>query len=1062
MLKIIARWIIPGLIVILGGTSLAVMATAATISSDLGARSTRALTASGTKWAEISFDARDATLFGTVADPVQVEAARQLIAELHGVRSVLTQVDIAPLARPYPFTASIDNGVIGLSGGVPNAATRQQLLAGVAAKDLGLELRSGQPDRLAWRAGVDFAVAQLDFLDQGDFTLSDLSLSVRGRAKSEQAHGQILQALRDNVPPGIDLGTVAIAAPLVSPYQWSAQSDGLKISISGFVPDQALADQLRAADVAGLPIATALSLASGEPPAFAKTARLLLTSLGQLEHGSATIIDDYSTLSGAPPNQLVAQAIFDDVTPTGTIVVLEPPKIANYRFAATLAANAALVFDGFVPDEAMRERLGKLTKANVAALVLGRGAPARFQSAVDFGLDALGKMSSGQFEIQNNNVTIAGVARSVTDYEALLGMAATGAPQGLVLSKAAFVPPAAENYGWRADKDAQGLITLSGYVPDSKARAELAEAAANVSKDISVYASGEPPRFTASAAIGLSMLQNLASGSLAYDGSNWALAGQAATEADLAEVQAAFATEGLAKADWLLAVTGPQPEISPYVWSASKDDGGNIAFSGNLPNAGLQRYLVVHVGGKAVDNTNIGAGAPTGFAGTVTAGVDALLSLDSGTLEFDGARWALKGSAPSSVRDSVLENLADQVEIADWAVSITVVEPVVVAVVPYVWTAVRSADGGTILSGEVPTDSLRRFAAVRAGKVTSDTTNLRPNAPVGFTEDLLAGLDALNMLDAGTVGFDGTNWSISGELATEATPELVTAALDAATTPTAAWALQLTVKPLAPVVPEPVVAIVPVATAEPAPPVEPSDDPNYHFAASRDASGVVTMTGQVPADATRRYFAVIAQGSSDKLEIAPNAPAGFIAAATEGLRSLGQLSEGQLAFAAGKWSLVGKVADVAQRDVVSAAIAALPDAAIWTVTLSAPPLIDACRAKIAGFIQNNTILFQSGAAVISAASEPALDELGQDLAICPDTVVQIEGHTDADGDEDVNLGLSVARAEAVVEALIARNVEPTRLYAVGYGESQPIASNETSAGKRQNRRIVVTILDEHY
>ncbi len=1062
MLKIIARWIIPGLIVVLGGTSLAVMATAATISSDLGARSTRALAASGANWAEITFDARDATLFGTIADPAQVEAARLLVAELHGVRSVLTQVDIALLARPYPFTASIENGVIGLSGGVPNAATRQQLLAGVAAKDLGLQLRSGQPDRLAWRAGVDFAVAQLDFLDQGDFTLSDLSLSVRGRAKSEQAHGQILQALRDNVPPGIQLGTVTIAAPLVSPYQWSAQSDGSKISISGFVPDQALADQLRAADVAGLPIATALSLASGEPPAFAKTARLLLTSLGQLEHGSATIIDDYSTLTGAPPNQLVAQAIFDDVTPTGTIVVLEPPKIQNYRFAATLAASNALIFDGFVPDEATRERLGKLNKANVAALVLGRGAPERFQSAIDFGLDALGKMSSGQFEIQNNRVTIAGVARSVADYESLLEMAATGAPQGLVLSKAAFVPPAAETYAWRADKDAQGLITLSGYVPDSKARAELAEAAANISKDTSIYASGVPPRFTASAVIGLSMLRNLASGSVAFDGSNWALEGQAATEADLAEVQAAFATEGLAKADWLIAVTGPQPEISPYVWSASKDDGGNIAFSGYVPNAGLQRYLVVHVGGKAVDNTDIGAGAPTGFAGAVTAGVDALLSLDSGTLEFDGARWTLKGKAPGSARDTLLANLADQVEIADWAVSITIVEPVVVAVVPYVWTAVRSADGGTILSGEVPTDSLRRFAAVRAGKVTSDTTSLRPEAPFGFTEDILAALDALNMLGAGTVGFDGTNWSISGELAAEATPELVTAALDAATTPAAAWVLQLTVKPPAPVIPEPVVEIVPVVTPEVVAPIPPGVDPNYHFAASRDASGVVTMTGQVPADAARRYFAVIAHGSSDKLEIAPNAPAGFIAAATEGLRRLGQLSEGQLAFAAGKWSLVGKVADVAQRDGISDAIAALPDAALWTVTLSAPPLIDACRAKIAGFIQNNTILFQSGAAVISAASEPALDELGRDLAICPDTVVQIEGHTDADGDEDINLGLSVARAEAVVEALIARNVEPARLYAVGYGESQPIASNETSAGKRQNRRIVVTILDEHY
>ena len=58
---------------------------------------------------------------------------------------------------------------------------------------------------------------------------------------------------------------------------------------------------------------------------------------------------------------------------------------------------------------------------------------------------------------------------------------------------------------------------------------------------------------------------------------------------------------------------------------------------------------------------------------------------------------------------------------------------------------------------------------------------------------------------------------------------------------------------------------------------------------------------------------------------------------------------------------------------------------------------------------------------------------------------------------EANLALSVSRAEAVVDGLIARGVSPDRLYAVGYGESQPIASNDTQDGKRQNRRIVITV-----
>ena len=77
--------------------------------------------------------------------------------------------------------------------------------------------------------------------------------------------------------------------------------------------------------------------------------------------------------------------------------------------------------------------------------------------------------------------------------------------------------------------------------------------------------------------------------------------------------------------------------------------------------------------------------------------------------------------------------------------------------------------------------------------------------------------------------------------------------------------------------------------------------------------------------------------------------------------------------------------------------------------------------------------------------------------LCPNAAIDVEGHTDSDGDDQRNLALSVARAEAVVNALIERGVAPERLYAIGYGEAQPVADNATAAGKRQNRRIVVSV-----
>ena len=91
----------------------------------------------------------------------------------------------------------------------------------------------------------------------------------------------------------------------------------------------------------------------------------------------------------------------------------------------------------------------------------------------------------------------------------------------------------------------------------------------------------------------------------------------------------------------------------------------------------------------------------------------------------------------------------------------------------------------------------------------------------------------------------------------------------------------------------------------------------------------------------------------------------------------------------------------------------------------------------------------------------SLGMLAADLGECPETAVYIEGHTDADGPDDLNLALSVARAEAVVDALVERGVAYQRLYAVGYGESLPIASNDTRDGKQANRRIAFTVLDEH-
>lgn len=86
---------------------------------------------------------------------------------------------------------------------------------------------------------------------------------------------------------------------------------------------------------------------------------------------------------------------------------------------------------------------------------------------------------------------------------------------------------------------------------------------------------------------------------------------------------------------------------------------------------------------------------------------------------------------------------------------------------------------------------------------------------------------------------------------------------------------------------------------------------------------------------------------------------------------------------------------------------------------------------------------------------PALEQIRAALEDRPDLVVTVEGHTDSDASEEYNLDLSQRRAASVVAWLVERGVDPARLTAVGVGEAQPIADNETAAGKAANRRVEI-------
>lgn len=103
------------------------------------------------------------------------------------------------------------------------------------------------------------------------------------------------------------------------------------------------------------------------------------------------------------------------------------------------------------------------------------------------------------------------------------------------------------------------------------------------------------------------------------------------------------------------------------------------------------------------------------------------------------------------------------------------------------------------------------------------------------------------------------------------------------------------------------------------------------------------------------------------------------------------------------------------------------------------------------------LLFAVNESSLSNAAQANLDDLANTLVKYDDTEVLIEGHTDADGSDDLNQNLSEARAKSVDRYLIQKGLKPSRMTTVGYGETQPIADNGSEQGKTQNRRVEIAI-----
>jgi OOP family OmpA-OmpF porin len=242
--------------------------------------------------------------------------------------------------------------------------------------------------------------------------------------------------------------------------------------------------------------------------------------------------------------------------------------------------------------------------------------------------------------------------------------------------------------------------------------------------------------------------------------------------------------------------------------------------------------------------------------------------------------------------------------------------------------------------------------------------------------------------------------------------------------------------------------------------------PPYIFQANKDpVAATVTLSGYVPdnnihsmivAAAKRKFFN---EQILDNLKASVGSPPGFTQGVIEALGGLSRLSTGVLTVSDNDIKLTGDAFyDLAIEQISSELSANLPQG--WkadpVITVRPPASsVDStvCQQLFAELLAKSKIRFESAKSTIDRDSAGLLDRMIETALRCPGAEIEVGGHTDAAGDADANMALSQRRAQAVVDYMVRDGVPADRLKAVGYGASEPLASNDTDEGKAQNRRI---------
>ncbi|MEE9314865.1 MAG: OmpA family protein [Rhizobiaceae bacterium] len=665
------KWIWPGILTALVLSALALWMKTDIIQDDLTAKAESALVAGGHTWANVDMEGRDAVIFGDApSEAAQLEAA-QLTDGAYEVRVVDNQTELLVAQSPYILNAKRDGDAVELTGFIPNEGMRGTIVA--AAKEAfpgakvteSMTLARGAPAGLAAMAGFGFS--QLSGLTKGEMGLSDTKLTVKGAAKDRDTYTAVNSALDGTLPGGATLAMKAITAPTVSPYTWSADYDGNKVILGGYVPSMDVAKSVVASAKSALPDAEIVDnqlVAPGNPDGFDGATTYALQQLPRFSNGKVGLSNLDLSVSGVAKSSgkytAALGAIGAAALPAGITLAkanIVPATVSPYIWGSSYNGND-VTLTGFVPDAKARASVLSATKKSLPTakitdeMQIAAGAPEGFVNAARFGSNQLTRFSSGLVSLSDRALAVKGVAKTAKDYTAAKTAITSGLPGDMTLASENIVPPTVKPYTWGAKYDGKAVV-LSGFVPNNETRAAIVartkkELPGAAITDQMLIAAGAPAGFQGSAEKGVSLMPGLATGDARITDTHLIVNGTART---VNSYDTTVAAKGNIKGKIKPAM------MDPYSWSIVKGT-DTAVISGFVPDRalGTQNQAVAKaVLSKPVeDKQRIASGAPAGFKNAIGSLIAGVNRLDNSSGNITGTNAFIQGRASSKAEAKLI------------------------------------------------------------------------------------------------------------------------------------------------------------------------------------------------------------------------------------------------------------------------------------------------------------------------------------------------------------------------------------------------------------------------